>query len=98
MPWKARRNEAGAQCVLDEEEVLAKLGLGELVGARVEVLGQEAHGTEVGLLGALAEADQLQLGAHLLTQRRGADRGAHAGSFRGRWRMNHTAKDAASGT
>jgi hypothetical protein len=74
---EAERGGCPALLVLHMEEVVAQVGFGELVGWTVEVLGQLAHGTEVGLLGALAEAGELQLGAHALALRGGADRGAH---------------------
>ena len=42
--------------VLEVEEILAKLLLGELVGRGAEVLGEHADGTEVGVLGVGASA------------------------------------------
>jgi hypothetical protein len=63
--------------VLEEEEVLAELGLGDLVGRAADVLGELADGAKIGFLGALAEAGELEVGAHLLAQRCGATDGAH---------------------
>jgi hypothetical protein len=52
--------------VLEEEQVLAQLGLGDLVRRLAEVGGELADGAQVRLLGALAEAGELQLLAHAL--------------------------------
>jgi hypothetical protein len=43
----------------------------EPVGWGVEVVGELSDGTEVGLLGALAEAGELQVLEHPLAERRG---------------------------
>jgi hypothetical protein len=65
--------------VLEVEEVLAQLGFADLVGRASDVLGEQADRTQVGFLGALAEAGDLQVGAHLLAQTcGGAARGAGA--------------------
>src|SRR5215213_7610697 len=60
--------------VLEEEEVLAQLGLGDLVGRPAEVGGELADRAQIRLLGTLAQAGELQLLAHALAQRRGAGR------------------------
>ena len=50
--------------VLEVEEVVADLVLGEAIGWGVEVVGEFADGAEVGLLGARAEAGQLEVLEH----------------------------------
>ena len=57
--------------VLEVEEVVADLLLAEPVGRGVEVVGELPDGAEVGLLGALAEAGQLQVLEHPLAECRG---------------------------
>ncbi len=58
--------------VLEVEEVVADLLLGEPVGRGVEVVGELPDGAEVSVLGALAEAGELEVLEHPLTER-----GAH---------------------
>ena len=53
------------------EEVVADLLLAEPVGRGVEVVGELPDGAEVGLLGALAEAGQLEVLEHPLAECRG---------------------------
>ena len=50
--------------VLEVEEVVAELRLGEAVGRGVEVVGEMPDGAEVGVLGALAEAGELEVLGH----------------------------------
>jgi hypothetical protein len=57
--------------VLEVEEVVADLLFGEAVGRGVEVVGQLPDGAEVSLLGTLAEAGNLEILEHALTERRG---------------------------
>ena len=66
-------SEAGGELavVLEVEEVVADLLLAEPVGRGVEVVGELPDGAEVGLLGALAEAGELKVLVHPLTEGRG---------------------------
>jgi len=57
--------------VLEVEEVVADLGLGEPVGRGAEVVGELSDGAEVGLLGERAESGELQVLEHALAERRG---------------------------
>ena len=57
--------------VLEVQEVVAELLLGEPVGRRVEVVGELPDGAEVGLLGAFAEPGELEVLVHPPTERGG---------------------------
>ena len=54
--------------VLEVEEVVADLRLGEAVGRGVEVVGEHADGAEVGVLGAVGEAGELEVLGHAATE------------------------------
>src|SRR3954469_22817047 len=60
--------------VLEIQEVLSELRFGESIGSLVEVVGELPDGSEVGLLGAFAEAGQLEIVLHPLTKRRDHER------------------------
>ena len=68
MPSEA---EANLSVVLEVQEVVADLLLGEPVGRGVEVVGELPDGAEVGLLGALAQAGELEVLVHPLAECRG---------------------------
>ena len=73
MPLAATISEPGAswRSFLRYEQVLADSLLGDPIGGLVEVVGELPDGAEVGLLGALAEAGELEVLVHLLTKRGG---------------------------
>jgi hypothetical protein len=54
--------------VLEVEEVVAELRLGEAVGGCVEVVGELPDGTDISVLGALAQAGELEILEHALTE------------------------------
>jgi hypothetical protein len=54
--------------VLEVEEVVAELRLGESVGRSAEVIGELPDGAEVGVLGARAEAGELEVVGHAQTE------------------------------
>jgi hypothetical protein len=53
--------------VLEEQEVMADLFLGELVGGLAVVLGELADRSQISLLRPLAQSSQLHVVGHLLT-------------------------------
>jgi hypothetical protein len=61
--------------VLEVEEVFAELGLGEPVGRAAKVAGELTDFAQVSLLRASAEAGDLEVLPHALTEGRGPDRG-----------------------
>ena len=64
----AERGGGELAVVLEVEEVVADLLLGEAVGRGVEVVGELPDGAEVGLLGAVGEAGELEVLEHALTE------------------------------
>jgi hypothetical protein len=54
--------------VLEVEEVLADLRLGEAIGRGAEVVGEHADGAEVGVLSARGEAGELEVVGQALTE------------------------------
>jgi hypothetical protein len=54
--------------VLEVEEEVADLGLGEAIGRDAVVGGELSDGAEVGVLSAVAEAGELEILAHALTE------------------------------
>jgi hypothetical protein len=52
--------------VLQEQQVLAELGLGELIGGRLKMLRQLSDAAQVRLLSGLTESGQLEILVHAL--------------------------------
>jgi hypothetical protein len=67
----AQRGGGELAVVLEVEEVIADLLLTEPVGRCVEAVGELPDGAEVSLLGAFAEASQLEVLEHPLAECRG---------------------------
>ena len=64
----AERGGGEVAVVLEVEEIVADLGLGEAVGRGVVVIGEHADGAEVSLLGAVGEAGDLEVLGHAATE------------------------------
>ena len=54
--------------VLEVEEIVAELRLGEAIGRGMEVVGELPDGAEVSVLGAVAEAGELEVLEHALAE------------------------------
>ena len=78
--------------VLEVEEVVADLLLAEPVGRGVEVVGELPDGAEVGLLGALAQAGELEVLVHPLAECRGHESVPLARGERSTSARNHEAR------
>ena len=63
-----------AASVLEVEQVLAELLLGDLIGGLVEVGGEPPDGLEVSLLSSLSEAGELEILLHALVKQSGHER------------------------
>ena len=54
--------------VLEKQQIIAELSLGELIGGGLVVPGQLPHDSQVGLLGEWAESGQLEILQHAAAQ------------------------------
>jgi len=74
--------------VLEVQEIVADLRLGELVRGLAVVVRQLSHGTDVGFLGAFAAACELEVLNHPLTQRGRGARSDHRETLSQRRKKN----------